>query len=74
MGEIAASCTDLITATCLSFQHVSFLRKRTGHFLIMVLSPVPDSELILRKYLLKDTNLAGLIQANNHILRLTSKS
>lgn len=60
MGAIVASCTDLATATCLSFPHVSTPKKRTGHFLIILLSPVPDPELILRKYLLKDTDLAGL--------------
>lgn len=65
MEAAVASCTDLTTATCLSFQLVNFPRNRTGHFLIMVLSPVPDPELIPRKYLLKVTDLAGLIQANN---------
>lgn len=66
MGAIVASCTDLTTDACLSFQHVNFPRKKTGHFLIMVLSPVPDPELIPRKYLLKDTDLAGLIQQTTY--------
>lgn len=52
MGTTVASCSDLATAASLSSLHVSF--PRTGHFLIMVLSPLPDPELILRKYFLKD--------------------
>lgn len=55
MGATLTSYTDLTMATCpFSPSHVSFPWTRTGHFLTMVLLPVPDPELILRKYLSKD--------------------
>lgn len=58
MGATVPFCPDRTVTPCLSsLPSLGFLRTRTWHFLIMVLSPVPDPQSILRKYSLKDCKM-----------------
>ena len=60
-GATAAFCTGLAMAACLSeFSTYQLPKEKDWAILIVVLSPVPDPELLLNKYLLEDTDLGRL--------------